>query len=140
MLLQQLIRTDSEKVFIVVNNNVGATLSGNNLACFDYSATNVSFGNAVATPATSNLAMFAGVVDADIAKAGFGLVQVYGARQSIAVNVGGASISAAGLILGPLNGNFSGQSNGRSFAMGPIALFDNDLSGAVYARGFIRAL
>jgi len=140
MLLQQLNRGDPERVFIIVQNRSGVSATQGALAGFDYSATNVSFGNAIATPATSNLALFAGVLDGDIAADGYVLAQVYGYRASIVVNVGGASISSAGLLIGPLNACWSGNSNGRTFAMGPIAVFDNDLSGSGWVRGFIRAL
>ena len=140
MLLQQLNRSDAERVFVIVQNRSGVTATQGALACWDYSATNVSFGNAIATPQTSNLALFAGVLDADIAADGYVLAQVYGYRASIVVHVGAASVSAAGLLIGPLTGCWSGNSNGRTFALGPIAVFDNDISGPGWVRGFIRAL
>lgn len=140
MLLQQLNRNDPEKVWVAVQNASGAIVSAHQMLCWRFEAAASSLGNAAGVPATSNLALFAGVADAELAINGYGLAQAYGARDSIAINVGAASISAAGLILGPANGLSSAQSNGRSFALGPIALFDNDLSGPGYARGFIRAL
>ena len=140
MQLQQLNRSDAEKVFIIVQNRSGVTATQGALAGFDYSAATASLGNAVATPATSNLALFAGVLDADAAADAYVLAQVYGYRASIVVHVGAASVSAAGLLIGPLNACWSGQSSGRTFAMGPIAVFDNDISGPGWVRGFIRAL
>lgn len=143
MLIQQLASSQAEAVFVVGQNNSSATLTGNSLVCFESIATitsNVSFGNGFNNPTTSNLAAFAGVLNADVATGAFGLIQVYGARQSIAANVGAASISAQGLILGPLAANVSAQSTGRSFGLGPIVVLDNDLSASVYLRGFIRAL
>lgn len=140
MLLQQLNRLDAERIFISVQNRSGVSATQGALCCFDYSALAASLGNAVATPQTSNLALFAGVFDGDIAADGVQLAQVYGFRASIVVNVGGASVSAAGLLIGPLTACWSGQSNGRTFAMGPIAVYDNDLSGSGWVRGHIRAL
>lgn len=140
MLLQQLNRTDAERVFISVLNRSGVTVTQGAMLCMDYSALAASLGNAVATPATSNLALFAGVADADTAADSVLLCQVYGYRASIVVNVGAASISAAGLLIGPLNASWSGQSSGRTFGLGPIAVFDNDLSASGWVRGFIRAL
>lgn len=140
MLLQQLNRGDAERVFIIIQNRSGVSSTQGAMACFDYSALAASLGNAIATPATSNLALFAGVLDADIAADGYNLCQVYGYRASIVVNVGGASVSSAGLLIGPLNACWSGNSNGRTFGLGPIAVFDNDLSGSGWVRGFIRAL
>lgn len=140
MLLQQLNRTDAEKVFIIVQNSSGVTFSGNQLACFDHKQAVASLGLAVATPSTSTLAGFAGVWDSDTANLAYNLVQVYGYRASVAAFVGAASISAAGLIMGPLNANLSAQSTGRSFGLGPIVVLENDLSGEVYAKALIRAL
>ena len=140
MLLQQLNRGDAERIFLAIQNRSGVTVTQGAMACFDYSAANASLGNAIATPATSNLALFAGVLDADMSADAYGLVQVYGYRASIVVNVGGASISAAGLLIGPLNACWSGQSSGRTFGLGPIAVFENDLSASGWVRGFIRAL
>lgn len=143
MLIQALNVSDADAVFVIGQNVSASTLLGNTLACFESHPTyvsSVSFGNAVNTPATSNLAAFAGVVHKDIAANAFGLVQVYGARQSIAAHIGATSLSAQGLIIGPAAALVSGQTNGRSFNLGPIVLLDNDLSGAGYYRGFIRAL
>lgn len=147
MILQQLIRTDAEKVFVVGQNCSNATLVGNSLVCFDgILASSVSFGNGFNNPVTSNLGLFAGVVDADITSIGstnpFGLIQVYGARQSIAAaaTTNNSSISAMGLVMGPAAAKVSAQSNGATFALGPIVIMDNDISGAGYFRGFIRAL
>ena len=142
MLLQQLNRSDAEKVFVVGQNVSTATLNGNTLVCWEgVIAAVASYGNAFQDPITSNLSLFAGVLDADVATMGYGLIQVYGARTSIAANVATAvSISCAGEILGPAAASVSGQSNGKSFQFGPIVVLDNAASGSTYVRGFIRAL
>lgn len=144
MLIQQLVSSQPEGVFVVGQNCSTATLSGNTLVCFESIGTivsSVSFGNGFNNPTTSNLAAFAGVLNADVAAGALMLVQAYGARNSIAANPAtNISISAQGLILGPLAGSVSAQSNGRSFALGPIVVLDNDVSGTTFVRGFIRAL
>lgn len=144
MLIQQLASSQAESVFVVGQNCSSATLSGNTLVCFESIGTivsSVSFGNGFNNPTTSNVAAFAGVLNADVAAAAYQIVQVYGARQSIAANPAtNVSISAQGLIMGPLAGAVSAQSTGRSFGLGPIVILDNDISGTGFFRGFIRAL
>lgn len=144
MLIQQLASSQAEAVFVVGQNCSSAILSGNTLVCFESIGTivsSVSFGNGFNNPTTSNLAAFAGVLNADVAATAYQIVQVYGARQSIAASTNtNTSISAQGLILGPLAGAVSAQSTGRTFALGPIVVLDNDVSGAGFFRGFIRAL
>lgn len=145
MLLQQLNRSDAEKVFIIVMNASGVTVTQGALACFDARTTN-SLGNAVMQPITSNLAAFAGCFDADLAADAFGLVQVYGYRASVAVRPAGlneAVITASGIQLGPITGAWSAQSQLLgpigSFH-GPIVLLDPAVSNLGWAKGFIRAL
>ena len=138
MLLQQLNRSDAEKVFIIVQNATTAATQGAAL-CFDARTTS-SLGNAVLQPQTSNLGAFAGILDANLAADAFGLCQVYGYRASIACSIPGASISAAGLILGPVTGLWSLTSNGRSFGLGPVVVLENDVSDPGWVKGFIRAL
>ena len=72
----------------------------------------------------------------------FGLIQAYGARQSIAAAVGSTAVSysAQGLVLGPVAAKASAQSNGTTFALGPIVLIQNDVSGSGFFAGLIRAL
>lgn len=141
MLLQQLNRSDAEKVFVIGQNVSTATTVGNTLVCWESIVATASLGNAFNQPATSNLNLFAGVLDADAATNAYQLVQVYGYRDSIAgqfaVNV---SASAAGMILGPVAGQASGHSNGQSFAFGPIMGMQNATSGVGFYRGFVRAL
>ena len=141
MLLQQLNRTDAEKVFVIGQNVSTGTTVGNTLVCWESIVATASLGNAFNKPATSNLNLFAGVIDADAATDAYQLVQVYGFRASIAGVVGTAvSVSAAGQIVGPVAGQASFHSNGQSFVFGPILVMDNATSGVGYWRGFIRAL
>lgn len=144
MLIQQLASSQAEAVFVVGQNCSTAVLSGNQLVCFESIGTivsSVSFGNGFNNPTTSNIGAFAGVLNADVAAGAYGLIQVYGARSSIAANPAtNASISAQGLIMGPTAAKMSAQSNGTTFALGPIVVLDNDVSGSCFLRGFIRAL
>lgn len=141
MLLQQLNRTDAEKVFVIGQNVSSGTLTGNTLVCWEgVIASTVSLGNAFMQPITSNLTLFAGVLDGDAATNSWQLIQAYGARASIAAFISNVSHSAAGYVLGPVAGNVSAQSQGKSFQFGPIVCFDNAVSGESYVRGFIRAL
>lgn len=141
MLIQQLNRTDAEKVFVVGQNVSSGTLSGNNLVCWEgVIAATASYGNAFMSPITSNLSLFAGVLDADAATMTYQLIQVYGYRASIAAFISNVSHSAAGYVMGPVAANNSAQTQGKSFQFGPILCFDNAVSGEAYVRGFIRAL
>ena len=143
MLFQQLNRGDADKVFVVGQNLSTGSLLGNTLVCWEgVIASSVSFGNGFMQPVTSNINLFAGVLDATVLTGAYGLIQVYGQRSSIAANPAtNVSISAAGLILGPVAASVSAQSNGNSFQFGPIVLFDNvGVSGTGFYQGFIRAL
>ena len=143
MLIQQLQASTPDAVWVCGQNLSTGSLLGNTLVCWEgVIASSVSFGNGFMQPITSNLSLFAGVLDATVATGAYGLIQVYGARASIAANPAtNVSISAAGLILGPVAGSVSAQSNGSSFMFGPIVLFDNvGVSGTGFFRGFIRAL
>ena len=145
MLIQQLASSQADAVFIVGQNVSNVTLSGNTLVCFEGAGnlvSSVSYGNAVNSPSTSNVGLFAGVLNADLAANAFGLVQAFGARQSIALAVGSTAVSysALGLVLGPAAGKVSAQSNGTTFGLGPIVVLQNDISGAGFYCGLIRAL
>ena len=144
MLLQQLNRSDAEKVFVIAQNVSGATASQGHLACWDPRAATASLGNAVTSPVTSNLKAFAGVFDADTSSDAYGLVQVFGFRSSIAVAAAGinnAVLSAAGFMLGPITGQNSASSSYAGSAGGiGIACMDFAVSNTGWAAGLIRAL
>ena len=141
MLIQQLISSDPEKVFVCGQNLSTGSLLGNTLVCWEgVIASSVSFGNGFMQPITSNLSLFAGVLDADAATMAYQLIQVYGGRVSIAAFISNVSHSCAGYVLGPVAANGSFQSQGKSFQFGPVVVFDNAASGETYLRGFIRLL
>ena len=106
MLIQQLASSQADVVLVVGQNVSNVTLSGNTLVCFESYGTlasSVSYGNAINSPSTSNVAAFAGVLHQDLAVNAVGLVQAYGARQSIAMypSKAAVSLSAQGFIVGP---------------------------------------
>jgi hypothetical protein len=93
MLFQQLNRTDAEKVFIIVKNTSGATLDANLPTYFE--TDEVSDGLAVSQMVSSGALLFAGITNASIADDAYGLVQVYGYRQSCVVAPIGTSFTLA---------------------------------------------
>ena len=80
MLFKKLNRTDPERVFVVVENNEGATINKDQTVQMD-ETTDVD-GVKVRDMDTGSLYAFLGIADADIADNDFGLVQVYGYRSS----------------------------------------------------------
>ena len=79
MLFQQLNRDSAEKVYVIVKNIAGGTVSAHYPVFFDTAdTTNGNDGHAVSKARTGNFFMFAGIPEADIVDDGIGLVQVYG--------------------------------------------------------------
>jgi len=64
MLFKRISRTEAEKVYIVVQNVSGGTLTAGYSCCFDLTSVD---GVRVTQPATGFLQAYAGVADADIA-------------------------------------------------------------------------
>lgn len=93
MLFQQLSRTDAEKVFIICRNTSGASLAANLPVYFETDA--VSDGNAVSQMVSGGNLLFAGINNATLADDAYGLVQVYGYRQSCVVAPVGTSFTLA---------------------------------------------
>lgn len=84
MLFQQLNRDDAEKVFIICKNTSGGTLAANVPVYFE--TDEQSNGLAVSQMVTGGNLLFAGINHSSLADDGFGLVQVYGYRQSAVVS------------------------------------------------------
>lgn len=93
MLFQQLNRTDAEKVFIICRNTSGASLAPNVPVYFETDA--VSDGNAVSQMVSGGNLLFAGINHSTLADDAYGLVQVYGYRQSCVVAPVGTSFTLA---------------------------------------------
>ena len=99
MIFQRLSRTDPERVFVVVRNTEGSALPAN--TCVNWETASASLdGVAVRQPDTGQAYLFAGVVDAQIAAADYGLLQVYGYRSSgVALYQSGTSIDTGAAVV-----------------------------------------
>jgi len=79
MIFQRINREDAEKIFIIVYNVAGATVTANYPVVWD---TGTADGVRVTKPATATLGLFVGLANKDIADSAYGLVQAYGYRAS----------------------------------------------------------
>lgn len=116
MLFQKLNRDDAEKVFIIVKNVSGATITANYPCVWDITAS--VDGLRVTKPATATLSLFVGIADDNIADSGYGLVQVYGYRASAYMTNDTSVAIAAGDIMIPVNAQWylgkSAASDGKT--------------------------
>ena len=143
MIFKRVNRTSPEQVFIVVQNVSGSTMTAGYSCVFDVGA---SVDGVRVTQATStDLAAFAGVVDADIANNGYGLCQVYGYRSSAYIySSTGASVT--GDVLAPVGGDWGltpSTTSGTSTGFGCLAAAVAASSSSRYhttGKVFIRAL
>ena len=101
MLFKRLNRDQPEQVFVVAENNEGATIDIDATVQVD-TTTDVD-GVKVRDMDTGDLYAFMGVADAAIADNNFGLIQVYGYRSTSQILTTDTSI-AAGLPLIPVAG------------------------------------
>jgi hypothetical protein len=79
MIFQRVNREDAEKIFIIVFNVAGATVTANYPVVWD---TGTPDGVRVTKPATATLGLFVGLANKDIADSAYGLIQAYGYRAS----------------------------------------------------------
>ena len=93
-------RTDAEKVFTIVQNVSGGSISAGHIC--EYDSGTSSDGIRVITPTTAGLSAFAGVATAAIANNAYGLVQIYGAATALVINDVTTAL-VAGRILVPVN-------------------------------------
>jgi L-asparaginase/Glu-tRNA(Gln) amidotransferase subunit D len=143
MLFKRISRTDAEKIYIVVYNAAGSTITQGYGCCFDVSAS--VDGVRVTKCETTDMQAFAGVADADIASAAYGLVQVYGYRAAVSIYSSvGASVSGDNLtVVGDQWGLTPATVLGTSKAFGFLCEAVAASSSSQYntkAKGFIRAL
>lgn len=144
MKFQRLNRTDAEKVFVIVQNVAGATMTAGYACVWDISSPD---GVRVSKPATATLSLFVGLVDKDIADQAYGLVQAYGYRSAGYV-INGTTAIAAGNILIPEDAlwslKYSAASDGKSgfvYAGEAVtSVTQTTLSTAANKKVFIRAL
>lgn len=105
MIFKQSNRTDPEQLFIVARNVSAATLSAG--VPVEWDVVVATDGNAVtAAKSGSPAGLFAGVTDASMVDSAYGLLQVYGFRQSAYVSAASAG-NAPGVFLQPTNGIFT---------------------------------
>lgn len=154
MLIQQLNRTDPERVQLVVLNVDGTgSISVGNGAAFTYAAGNASIDGISAVNVTQTLARgFVGVATQNIAINAFGLVTAWGLVNSVAISNATTSITVTAndiLRPGAIAGTFfSGINNSETLStlsyryVIAATTVPVDLSGApnAYVKGIVRAL
>ncbi len=145
MLIQQINRTDAEKVFLVVKNGFATTLTTGYVACFDLK--NDSTGATVSQPQTgTNSAWYAiaGVAAEDIPTAGYGKVCAYGVADTYCSTESSANADVeVGQVVGIKTATFylvsTGLSDGKSAATFVPA--ERIISGTLgNKKVFVRAL
>lgn len=150
MIFQRLSRTDPERVFVVVENNEGATIVADQTVQWELASASID-GVKVRDMDTGNLHAVVGIADAAIAAGAFGLVQVYGYRSTSKVFQTGTSIDT-GVILVPTAGQeylqsvASSTTSAANVTLQPViavlgeSIVDSTASGTVSRKIFIRAL
>lgn len=146
MQLQNINRTDAEKIFGAFTNVQGATITTGYAVAFTTTVASLD-GNAAVIPAAGQINTFAGIATSDVANNQVGLYQAYGFNGSVFYFAEATSVSLAvgGLAAGPgVAGSLGVGVTGLSFALGPVIIVAS--VGAVvrsaggYTQGFIRAL
>lgn len=143
MLFKRISRTDAEKIYIVVQNVCGSTITQGYGCCFDVGAS--VDGVRVTKCETTDMQAFAGVADSDIANNAYGLVQVYGYRSAVSIYAStGSSATGDNLtVVGDQWGLTPATSVGTSKAFGFLCEAISASSSSQYntkAKAFIRAL
>ncbi len=145
MIIQQLNRTDAEKVWGAFTNGAGATITkgyGVHMAMLPASID----GNLATLSDAANQRTFMGVADDDVADNAVGLYQCYGYAASVFFFADATSVSlVAGHAAGPgVASSLGVAGKGVSFAIGPVVILES--VGAVirsaggYVQGFVRAM
>jgi hypothetical protein len=80
MLFKRISRTDAEKIYIVVKNVSGSTITAGYACVYDIGSS--VDGVRVTQASASDVAAFAGLADSDISNSAYGLIQVFGYRAS----------------------------------------------------------
>ena len=143
MIFKRVGRTSAEKIFMVVQNVSGSTITAGYSCVFDVGA-NVD-GVRVTQASTTDVQAYAGVADADIANNAYGLVQVYGYNASIYIySSTGSSVSGDNLVaVGASWGVTPATTGGTAKAFGFLCAAVAASSSSQYyttAKAFIRAL
>ena len=143
MLFKRISRTDAEKIYIVVYNASGSTITQGYGCCFDVGAS--VDGVRVTKCETTDMQAFAGVADADIASTAYGLVQIYAYRSAVSIYAStGSSVTGDNLVFGGDQwGLTPAASVGTAKAFGFLCEAVAASSSSQYntkAKAFIRAL
>lgn len=142
MLFQRINRTDAEKVFIICQNVSGSTVTAGYAVVFDTGAS--VDGVRVTKASATDCGAFAGVADEDIANNGYGKIQVYGYRSSIAIYAStGSSVTGDGLTCVASWGMTPATSSGSSKQFGFLCEAVTASSSSQFMttkKAFIRAL
>jgi hypothetical protein len=142
MLFQRVNRSDAEKVFTVVQNVAGATITAGYACVWDGSSPD---GVRVTKPVTATLSLFVGLANSSIADSSYGLVQVYGYKSQAYLTNDTSTAVAIGDILVPVNAqwylDYSAASDGKSgFVYAGQTFATNTTPAAANKKVFIRAL
>jgi len=142
MLFQQLNRTDSDRVFINVNNVEGATITTGLPVAYALGSS-MDGVNAVIANAAADYPGFIGIANKNIANNDYGLIQVGGFVNSILLSNVGTSITinaADPLVPGP-GGFFSQAPTYANSGFKWVQVASNvpaALSAAAYVSGLIK--
>lgn len=102
MIIQQINRTDAEKIFGIFRNVTGATVSAGSAVEIEVDA--ITDGNAVTACKSGSLSsLFVGITDASMVDDAYGKVQLYGYRESAYVSAASAG-NAVGTYLSAVSG------------------------------------
>ena len=142
MIFQRINKASAEKVFCIVYNVAGATVTANYAVVWD---TATSDGIRVTKPATATRSLFVGLANKDIADSAYGLVQAYGYRASAYTTNDTSQAIAAGDILIPTNAahylSWSAVADGKTgFILAGEAFVTAATPAAANKKCFIRAL
>ena len=149
MLIQQLNRSDAEKVFISVRDVSASSITRGYGACLAIGGNSFDGNAAVLSDSDGNAADlpgFIGVADADIAVNAYGLVQTWGFATSVFLSAVGSSIT-----INQGNPLVPGRAPGGLFSLAPtyaasglkFVLVSNTppaISAAAYASGLVRCI
>lgn len=145
MLIQELNHKDADKIFVSARNISGATVSAG--IPVEWDVVSVTDGNAVTAAKSGSVSgLFAGITDASMANSAYGLVQVYGYRQSAYVS-GSSAGNYAGTYLQPTGGILTDMTMSAATTSGhtKVALFETigaaaGSSATAQYNVFIRAI
>lgn len=134
----------AEHVDVVVTNVQGATITAGLGACYTTTPASVGASNVV-LPATNQFRTYAGHATRTIPNVGVGTLRAHGYVASVLIYAHGTSVTInTGDPMGVGPGSLGYSSSGIKNADGPVVALEavptGASAGAVYIRGFVRAL